>query len=188
LTISVIVPTYNGAHRILNVLRALEDQKVNDFELIVAIDGSNDDTLTVLNNSNFSFKNFRIIEQPNKGRASIRNLGAKNADGDLLIFYDDDMRPASDSVAKHLDFHRKYENCLCGGIQLEQEQMCRTDIQKYKRHLSFKWTAKYKQGLNKLNRKTFSSLQQIFLFQRRFLTDWEVLMNGLLMERILNWA
>jgi glycosyltransferase involved in cell wall biosynthesis len=86
LTISVIVPTYNGAHRILNVLRALEDQKVNDFELIVAIDGSNDDTLTVLNNSNFSFKNFRIIEQPNKGRASIRNLGAKNADGDLLIF------------------------------------------------------------------------------------------------------
>jgi len=153
LTISVIVPTYNGAHRILNVLRALENQTVNDFELIVAIDGSNDDTLTVLNTSNFSFKNFRIIEQPNKGRASIRNLGAKNADGDLLIFYDDDTRPTNDSIEKHVEFHRSHQNCLCGGIAIEDPAFCKTDIQKYKRHLSLKWTAKYQQGLNKLNRE-----------------------------------
>jgi glycosyltransferase involved in cell wall biosynthesis len=153
LTVSVIVPTYNGSHRILNVLRALEDQTVSDFEVIVAIDGSEDRTKEVLENHRVKFNRFKVIEQTNKGRASIRNFGAGKADGDLLIFYDDDMRPASDSVAKHLDFHRKYENCLCGGIQLEQEQMCRTDIQKYKRHLSLKWTAKYQQGLNKLNRE-----------------------------------
>jgi glycosyltransferase involved in cell wall biosynthesis len=104
LTVSVIVPTYNGSHRILNVLRALEDQTVSDFEVIVAIDGSEDRTKEVLENHRVKLNRFKVIEQTNKGRASIRNFGAGKADGDLLIFYDDDMRPASDSVAKHLDF------------------------------------------------------------------------------------
>jgi glycosyltransferase involved in cell wall biosynthesis len=153
LTVSIIIPTYNGSHRILNVLRALEDQTVSDFEVIVAIDGSEDRTKEVLENHRVKFNRFKVIEQTNKGRASIRNFGAGKADGDLLIFYDDDTIPANDSIEKHVEFSRIQQNCLCGGIAIEDPGFCKTDIQKYKRHLSLKWTAKYQQGLNKLNRE-----------------------------------
>jgi glycosyltransferase involved in cell wall biosynthesis len=149
--VSVIIPTYNGAHKILNTHRALEHQSVKDFEVIVAIDGSNDGTQELLEGKTFTFNNFKCISQSNKGRAGIRNFGAKAASGDLLIFYDDDMRPEQDSISKHVEFHSNYKDSIYGGNQLEDLKVLKTDIQRYKAYLSRKWTAKYCDGLNELS-------------------------------------
>lgn len=151
--VSVIIPTYNGAHKILNTHRALEHQSVKDFEVIVAIDGSNDSTQELLEGKTFTFNNFKCISQSNKGRAAIRNFGAKAASGDLLIFYDDDMRPEQDSISKHVEFHSNYKDSICGGNQLEDLKVLKTDIQRYKAYLSRKWTAKHSEGLNELSEK-----------------------------------
>ncbi len=151
ITISVIIPTYNGAHRISNTLKAIVGQSVSPDEVIVVIDGSTDSTEQVVESYSHKFKNLKIVKQPNKGRAGVRNTGAKNATGELLIFYDDDMRPCKDSIERHIDFHLKFGNAICGGNQLEDLEVMKTDIQLYKAHLSRKWTAKYHEGLNLLN-------------------------------------
>jgi len=150
-SISVIIPTYNGADKILNTLSALNNQTFLNFEVIIAIDGSTDDTEKVVSGFKYTFKNLSVFRQTNKGRSSIRNFGAKHAHGELLIFYDDDMRPKADSIERHSRFHQKYKDAICSGNQLEDYQVIKSDIQKYKAHLSRKWTSKYNTGLNKLN-------------------------------------
>jgi GT2 family glycosyltransferase len=152
LNISVIISTYQGASRILHVLEALKNQIITDFEVIVAIDGSTDRTKELLEKQAFSFKDFKVLEQTNKGRAAIRNFGASAAVGELLVFYDDDTHPLEDSLQKHLKMQQKYKS-LCGGLAIEDPLQCRTDIQKYKRYLSLKWTSKYNDGLNELNKE-----------------------------------
>ena len=151
ITISVIIPTYNGAHRISNTLKAIVGQSVSPDEVIVVIDGSTDSTEQVVESYSHKFKNLVIVKQPNKGRAGVRNTGAKNANGELLIFYDDDTRPEPDSILRHWDFHRTHPNSICSGFPLEDEKLLKTDIQQYKLWLSKKWTAKYHEGLNLLN-------------------------------------
>jgi GT2 family glycosyltransferase len=101
-----------------------------------------DRTKELLEKQAFSFKDFKVLEQTNKGRAAIRNFGASAAVGELLVFYDDDTRPLEDSLQKHLRMQQKYKS-LCGGLAIEDPIQCRTDIQKYKRYLSLKWTSKY---------------------------------------------
>ena len=45
---TVIIPTYNGAKKVVNCLHSLEKQTFKDFETIVVIDGSTDNTQEVL--------------------------------------------------------------------------------------------------------------------------------------------
>ncbi len=152
--ISVIIPTYNGADRILNTLTVLEQQSYRDFELIVVIDGSTDNTKSILEKKSLNFKSLRIIEQKNKGRAAVRNTGVKEAKGNILIFYDDDMRPTSYSIQQHLDFHNNFLNSICVGNPVEDKRLLKTDIQKYKAHLSVKWTQKFHDGLNRIDKQS----------------------------------
>jgi GT2 family glycosyltransferase len=150
--ISVVIPSFNGGHRIYNTLDAVLAQSFIPDEIIVVVDGSTDNTSDVL----LSFKEkygVRVIYQKNLGRAAARNRGAREAKGELLIFYDDDTRPEPNSITLHEELHQKYKNSICGGFPLEDESKMNTDFLKYRRHLSLKWTAKYKDGLNKLNDK-----------------------------------
>ena len=48
MTVSVVIPSYNGAHRIHRTLDALVDQTHLPEEVIVVIDGSTDDTADVI--------------------------------------------------------------------------------------------------------------------------------------------
>jgi glycosyltransferase involved in cell wall biosynthesis len=153
MTASIIIPTYNGAHRISNTLDAIINQSVSPEEVIVVIDGSTDQTEKVVEEYLKKFINLKIIKQPNLGRAGVRNTGVKYATSDLLIFYDDDMRPCRDSIARHVEFHKNCHNAICGGNQLEDVEVMKSDIQHYKALLSRKWTAKYDEGLNLLSEK-----------------------------------
>ncbi len=150
-SISIIIPTYNGAHKIGNTIKALEEQTHKEFEVIIVVDGSNDNTAELLRSQGLNFKDFKIIWQENKGRASARNKGAIEATGELLIFFDDDMSPMEDCVVQHCRFHRNYKNAVLCGNPMEKAEFCTSDILCYKRSLSIKWTKKYKMGLNKLN-------------------------------------
>lgn len=141
--ISVIIPTYKGAHKIPNVLQALAKQKVpvayQNFETIVVIDGSPDHTQTLLEKEHFGIKTLKVVTRENGGRAAARNTGAKNASGDLIIFLDDDMRPIEDCIAYHIQHHQQFSDSICVGGQLDDYQKAKKDIQKYRAHLSRKW-------------------------------------------------
>ncbi len=87
--ISVIIPVYNEEGVILDCLKSLENQSYQDFEVIVIDDGSVDKTLQKLQNS--KTQKINIFTQKHKGAGAARNLGAKHAKGDILVFVDSDM-------------------------------------------------------------------------------------------------
>ena len=136
---SVIIPTYNGAHKILNVLRALEQQTQLPDEVIVVIDGSTDGTAELLRSNSFNLPQLRIIEQPNGGRAQVRNRGAKEAGNDLLIFFDDDMRPKPQCVAEHIAHHLRHPGSILTGGAMEEVTEQSKDLLRFRSSLSEKW-------------------------------------------------
>ncbi len=139
MTISVIIPTYNGAHKVTKALQALAQQTIQDFEVIVVVDGSTDDTTAILGRQGFGLRNLKVISQPNGGRSVSRNRGAREASGELLIFLDDDTRLIAPSLKMHHTHHQKYKNCFLVGNAPEDFAQMKTDFQRYKAQLSRKW-------------------------------------------------
>lgn len=148
---SVVISTYNGAAKLPYLLDALAIQTFRDFELLVVVDGSTDETLMVLSTYRSVFPAVRIIEQVNSGRAKVRNRGAAEAKGDLLIFYDDDMVPSPDSIERHVAFHAVNEDSLLSGNPLEPLDSAKTDVMNYKACRGFVWLSKYRDSLTRLD-------------------------------------
>ena len=93
-TISVILPTYNGATRgegkyLKQAIESVLNQSYSNFELIIINDGSIDDTEKIIK----TYKDERIIylkHDINKGPAAARNTGLRNSRGEYIAFLDDD--------------------------------------------------------------------------------------------------
>jgi glycosyltransferase involved in cell wall biosynthesis len=83
---SVIIPAYNAEKTIGQCLEALENQSFRDFETIVVDDGSKDKTAEIVE----KFKGVKLLQQKNSGPAAARNLGAKNAKCEIIVFTDSD--------------------------------------------------------------------------------------------------
>jgi glycosyltransferase involved in cell wall biosynthesis len=92
-SVSIVIPTFNGASRIGNCLDALLKQTIaRDAEILVVNDGSTDNTKDVV----AAYSGVRLINQANGGPAAARNRGAKEARGTIILFTDDDCVPMPD--------------------------------------------------------------------------------------------
>ncbi len=94
---TIIIPAYNEEKYIARLLESLMHQSFRNFEVILVDDGSKDKTLEVAK----SFKNklrLRIFSQNHLGPGAARNLAAKHARGDFLVFLDADMVCHRDSI------------------------------------------------------------------------------------------
>ena len=89
--LSVIVPTYNEEKVVGECIGSLDKQTYPDFETIMVDDGSTDGTLDILKALRGKIDNLKILKQKHKGPGAARNLGAKEARGDILVFVDADM-------------------------------------------------------------------------------------------------
>ena len=87
--ISIIIPTYQHAQTIAACLDSIFAQTYSNFEVIVVNDGSTDKTIEVLE----PYKNrIKLVNQINQGSNPARNRGLKEAQGELVIFCDADVR------------------------------------------------------------------------------------------------
>lgn len=136
--LSVIIPSYNGAHRIGHALKALTRQQIKDFEIIVVVDGSTDDTKRVLNDWK-DLLNLVIKIQENKGRAVARNAGASLAQSDVLVFLDDDMRPEPNWIQEHLNHHQSHPDTSMVGSVKSDPLRSETDFHQYLAARSGQW-------------------------------------------------
>ncbi len=94
--ISIIIPTYNGGRYIKTCLESVISSKVENIEIIVSDDGSDDDTLNIINN----FTDPRIITFSNNTRLGMQKnyeKAVERSQGDwiVLIGQDDLMMPSS---------------------------------------------------------------------------------------------
>lgn len=91
--ISIIIPVYNQADKILETLKSIELQTYRDYEVIVVNDGSNDGVDMVFAKFTKESKdqnNYYFINQENKGAPAARNRGLKEANGEYIFFCDAD--------------------------------------------------------------------------------------------------
>jgi glycosyltransferase involved in cell wall biosynthesis len=90
--ISVIVPARDRAEVIAFQLEALADQATTrPFEIIVADNGSTDDTVAVARTFADRFERLEVVPATDRvGSGYARNVGARAARGELLVFCDSD--------------------------------------------------------------------------------------------------
>ena len=88
--VTIIIPTYNEEGVIKDCLKSLSSQSYKDLEIVVVDDGSSDGNWSVLNSLKSSI-NLKIFRQNHEGAGASRNLGARHAAGEILVFVDADM-------------------------------------------------------------------------------------------------
>jgi len=100
--VSVILPTLNRRESLRRVLESLFYQTYPEdkFEIIVIDGGSTDGTQNMVKDLiEISPCELRYLKQENKGVAAARNLGIRNAKGEIIAFTDDDCMLSKEWLA-----------------------------------------------------------------------------------------
>ena len=91
--VSVIIPTYNRAGLIGEAIESVRAQTYRPIEIIIADDGSTDDTEAVVGRfaeSAGEGLNVRYVRQENQGAPAARNRGLLESRGEFIQFLDSD--------------------------------------------------------------------------------------------------
>lgn len=86
---SIIIPTYNRAHRLPKAIASILDQTFEDYELIIIDDASTDKTEELIKTYNDPRIHY-IKNETNQERCNSRNTGIKAAKGEYICFLDSD--------------------------------------------------------------------------------------------------
>jgi glycosyltransferase involved in cell wall biosynthesis len=120
---SVVIPTYQRREILASTLRTVfaQDFPPQDYEVIVVVDGSTDETAEYLR-SLAPACSLRILEQPNRGPAAARNSGLRSARGKLVLFLDDDILCDSTLLSRHAAVHRERDPVVVFGPVMIAEE------------------------------------------------------------------
>lgn len=114
LAVSVIIPAYRSWDVLPRCLEALERQEGGVcFETLVAASGSSAVDAAVA--GRFPDVHF-LVSAERKFPGAARNLAARHAQGDILLFVDADCILASDAVRRAVEIHQRYAHPLIGGV------------------------------------------------------------------------
>jgi len=93
--ISLVIPMYNEENNVLPIIRSVQNQNLQDFEIICVNDNSNDGTLSILKSLQKEDPRINIItNKVNRGVIYNRIYGGMQAKGEYVTFLD-----ADDSLA-----------------------------------------------------------------------------------------
>jgi glycosyltransferase involved in cell wall biosynthesis len=97
MTISVIIPVYNGENTIKETIESVVNQTFTDLEIIIINDGSTDSTVEIV--KNIPDTRIQLHSYPNAGLAASRNRGISCSQGELISFIDADDLWTPDKLA-----------------------------------------------------------------------------------------
>lgn len=121
--LSVIIPAYKEGERIGTNLLEIEKYlsgKNYDYEVIVIIDGSPDNTAEIARNYAAQVKNLRIINNPeNHGKGYVVRQGLLEAKGEFRVFLDADGSTSITHLEKFLPEFEKGYDVVIGSRDIE---------------------------------------------------------------------
>ena len=95
MSISCIIPTLNRSALLRNTVNSLINQNVsqNMYEILIIDNGSTDDTKEISQHiiKETANRKIRYILEPEPGLLAGRHRGALEANGEVLVFVDDDI-------------------------------------------------------------------------------------------------
>ena len=117
-TISVIVPVYNtNAELLERCVVSILEQSFEDFEIILADDGSNEATRIVLNSIACWDDRIRVLHCSHEGAAAVRRAGIESSKGAFLVFVDSDDEVLPGYFGAAMREQAKYDcDIVWGGI------------------------------------------------------------------------
>ena len=86
--ISVIVPVYNIKEYLPRCVESIIYQTYNNLEILLVDDGSTDGTGALCDELAQKDSRIRVFHKKNGGSSSARNLGLREAKGELVAFVD----------------------------------------------------------------------------------------------------
>ena len=98
--VSVIIPAYNAQQLIARTLMSVLNQTYRHLEVWVVDDGSRDRTAEIVQAIAKQDDRVRLLQQPNAGVASARNLGIRSARGEFIALIDSDDLWYPDALEK----------------------------------------------------------------------------------------
>src|SRR5262245_32603106 len=110
--LSVVIPTKNRAALLTKAIDCIEAQTVlrEQYEIIVIDNDSTDDTRSLLEQKSKIYRNLKSGVQDKPGAAATRNAGLRRANGEVILFVDDDVQAEPTLIQAHLDGHRRNPN------------------------------------------------------------------------------
>lgn len=151
--VAVILSTYNNPRWLEKVLWGYMNQSFRAFDLIIADDGSGEETAKLIRGyQNNSGLNLFHIWQPDKGfrKCRILNQAIQESSADYLIFSDGDCIPRKDFVEKHVKNLREGYFLSGGNIKLNRkvsEAITRQDVEA-QRPFDLRWLLKTGQPMS----------------------------------------
>lgn len=116
--ISVILCTWNNSSRLNSTLSYFQKIKVPSdlsWELILVDNNSQDDTADVAKKFEPALP-LKYVFEPVQGLSKARNTGIGHANGQYVLFTDDDVIPCDDWLVEYYHFFLKHpEDYYCGG-------------------------------------------------------------------------
>jgi glycosyltransferase involved in cell wall biosynthesis len=103
--LSIIIPVYNAADYLPRCLDTVFSQEMenSDYEVIAVNDGSQDNSLAILETYQRQYPNLSVITQENRGEALTRNRAIALAKGEYIAFVDSDDAVERNTFATLLD-------------------------------------------------------------------------------------
>ncbi|MEO8085521.1 MAG: glycosyltransferase family 2 protein [Bacteroidota bacterium] len=132
---SIVVPVYNRYELVRETIQSILLQEMQDFEIVIVDDGSNDGSGEKLDSAFGKVPAIRIIHQHNLERGAARNRGLKDAKGVYVIFLDSDDRLMTNhlTVLYHKLQSLNFPNFIATKFEfLRDDRKISSDISKYK--------------------------------------------------------
>lgn len=135
--LSVVIPAYNEQNRLpKTVLKTLGwfAQNPIEYELIIADDGSTDDTLELAKLFAGQVERVRFLACPHQGKGATVRMGMLNATGKYVMFMDADGATPLEEIPKILNAVRKGTDIAIGS-RVVQNPRETTVISSKRRHI-----------------------------------------------------
>jgi glycosyltransferase involved in cell wall biosynthesis len=130
--ISFVVPTKNRVEWLPECLSGLLTQSVNDVELVVVNDGSDDGTKELLDDFYAKDPRVKVIHNESSiGGGLSRNRGNEVATAPIIAVCDDDDFYTQDRAEKTLEFFKKFPEGVMMNAPYVQVGYCNEMIQRF---------------------------------------------------------
>lgn len=133
--ISIIVPVYNSEKYIDRCLDSILNQTYKDLEIVLVNDGSNDQSLKILENYALRDTRIKVVNQENKGVAAARNTGLDNATGDYILYVDSDDWIENNMVERMVELSANADIVFCGNDNAVSPESVKKNYRDYKGNL-----------------------------------------------------
>ena len=119
--VSVVIRTFNRPEVVKRLLARLNKQSCNDFEVVLVCQGSRDECEGIKRDAQINYP-LKYCYQALPEAARARNTGIEQSAGEIILFLDDDLKPADNLIEAHLANYADQRVGIVGGRVLEEKR------------------------------------------------------------------